>query len=89
MTHYAVIRRSGRAIPVTVQGRLVVYQHPLTPSDHGLRAMGLPFGHVRFFRRDDHRIRLMPRDWRPPPETIHDADRAPAGSEGSQVTRPV
>lgn len=85
ITHFAVIRRSGRAIPVTVCGRMIVYEHPLTPHDGALRTMALPFGHVRLFRREDRRLRLMPRTWRPARECALTAEGA---LEHALITRP-
>lgn len=84
MTHFAVICRSGRPIPVTVWGRVIVYEHPVTPRDWALWAMGLPYGHVRFFRRGDCRFRLMPGNWRPDCDT---ALRSQDRSKHAVITR--
>ena len=65
MTHYAVIRSSGRTIPVTVCGRVMFHEAALTPHDAALRALGLPYGHHRVFSRKDRRFLLLPRDWAP------------------------
>lgn len=85
MTHFAVIRRSGRVIPVTVCGRMIIYEYPVTPHDRALRAIGLPYGHVRLFRREDRRFQLMPRNWRPARECALTAESA---LEHALITRP-
>jgi hypothetical protein len=62
-THYAILRRTGRPVPVERIGRIMLVQgytpQPLLAWGYTCVSGPIPV--------DDPRFRLMPRDWTPPP----------------------